>query len=325
MEKPRLNIDNDHKIVCLAGGVGAARFLEGLFEVINPSNLTIVVNTGDDITIHGLHISPDIDIVIYTLAGIVDSSKGWGITGDSFRCLEMLGRYGYEPWFNLGDMDLATHINRSEMLSGGSTLVEVTETHRRALGVKPRILPMTNQRFETYIETKLGVIHFQEYLVKRKAQDDILGIRFLGQECAEPAPGVLDAIHEADIIVICPSNPVVSISTILSVRGIRESINSAKAVKAAVSPIIAGATVKGPADKMLRATGYEASALGIAKYYAGLIDLLVIDEEDAHLKPEIEKTGVRVHVTDTIMRDKQAKIRLAYETITEAAKQLSRP
>ena len=299
-------------IVALAGGVGAARFLQGLVKVVEPSDVTVIVNTGDDIELHGLYISPDVDIVLYTLAGIVDEQKGWGIKGDTFYCLEMLGRYGLETWFKLGDKDLATHIYRTMLLKAGYTLSQATEAIRRALGVKVRVIPMSDQPVKTIIITDKGPMHFQEYLVKRGARDTVLGVRFEGVETAEPAPGVLEAIERAKGIIICPSNPVVSIGTILALRGVREALREAKAPVIAISPIIGGAPVKGPADKLMRGIGVEVSAYGVANLYRDFLDYIIIDKVDKGLKERIEQElGIRVVIANTLMRTLEDKVRLA--------------
>jgi len=301
-------------ITTLAGGVGAARFLQGLVHVVPPEEIVTIVNTGDDIEFYGLHISPDVDIVTYTLAGIVDEEKGWGMRGDTFNCLDMLRKYGYETWFMLGDKDLATHIHRTLLLKSGLKLSEVTEKIRKALGVKVKIIPMTNDKVQTKIVTNVGEMHFQEYLVKRKAQDPVLDVKFEGIERAEPAPGVIEAILNADGIIICPSNPIVSIGPILSIKGVKEALKKTKAKIVAISPIVGGAPIKGPADKLMRGLGIEVSALGIAKIYKNFLDALVIDNVDRDLKPKIEEIGIKVHVTDTIMRTLESKIKLAKET-----------
>jgi len=298
-------------ITALAGGVGAAKLLLGLTKVMNPEDLTAIVNTGDDIQLHGLHISPDLDIVAYTLAGIVDEEKGWGIRGDTFHCLDGLRRLTGDEWFNLGDGDLATHIFRTNLLRSGASLTEVTEEITRALGVKSRIFPMTDDRFETRIVTPEGTIHFEEYMVKRGAKDEVLGVEFFGVDKAEPAAGVIEAIEEADQVVVCPSNPVVSIGTILAVKGVRDALKRTKAQKIAVSPIIAGAPVKGPADKLLRGLGREVSAFGVAELYVDFLDTFIIDTADSVERKRIEQLGVKVKVTNTLMKSLEDKARLA--------------
>jgi len=303
-------------ITALAGGVGAARFLTGLVKLVNEEDLSIIVNTGDDIELFGLHVSPDVDIVTYTLAGIVDEAKGWGIKGDTFQCLEALRRLNQEVWFAIGDRDLATHIFRTNLLKGGRKLSEVTAEVARALGLKMAILPMTDDKFETRIVTANGSIHFQEYLVKRGAKDEVLGVEFLGADNAKPAAGVIDAVMNAKLVIVCPSNPVVSIGTILAVKGIRDSLKQTGAKKVAISPIVAGAPIKGPADKLLRGLGLEVSAYSVAKLYADFLDTFILDTADSAEKERIEKLGIEVKVANTIMRTLEDKVRLA-ETVLE--------
>lgn len=291
--------------------MGAARFLTGLTRLIPQEDLTVIVNTGDDIELFGLHISPDIDIVTYTLAGIVDEAKGWGIKGDTFHCLSQLKALGEDTWFNLGDQDLATHIYRTQRLNQEANLAQVTDEIRRHLGLKTKILPMSNDRFETRITTPKGSMHFEEYFVKRKCQDEFLAVEFVGQATAKPSPGVLEAISEADLVVVCPSNPIVSIGTILAVQGIRDALKTTSACVVAVSPIVAGAAVKGPADKMLRGLGFEVSAFGVAGLYCDFLDAMVIDSQDAELKLRIEELGLKVTVNNTLMKTLEDKITLA--------------
>ncbi len=303
-------------ITALAGGVGAARFLTGLVKLVNEEDLSIIVNTGDDIELFGLHVSPDVDIVTYTLAGIVDEAKGWGIKGDTFQCLEALRRLNQEVWFAIGDRDLATHIFRTNLLKGGRKLSEVTAEVARALGLKMAILPMTDDKFETRIVTRAGSLHFQEYLVKRGAKDEVLGVEFLGADNAKPAAGVIDAVMNAELVIVCPSNPVVSIGTILAVKGVRDALKQTDAKKITISPIVAGAPIKGPADKLLRGLGLEVSAYSVAKLYADFLDTFILDTADAAEKGRIEKLGIEVKVANTIMRTLEDKVRLA-ETVLE--------
>jgi len=298
-------------ITALAGGVGAARFLTGLVKLVNGRDLSIIVNTGDDIELFGLHISPDIDIVTYTLAGIVDEEKGWGIRGDTFHCLETLKKFNQEAWFNLGDMDLATHILRTTLLKNDLKLSAITAQINSALGLAVTILPMTDDKVETRIMTEMGPVHFQEYLVKRAAKDEVLGVEFLGAESANPAPGVIESIIDAQLVVICPSNPIVSIGTILAVNGVRDAVRRTDAKKVAISPIVAGAPVKGPADKLLRGLGFEVSAYSVAKLYSDFLDTLIIDVADSAAKDKIEKLGLEVIVTNTLMKNLEDKIELA--------------
>lgn len=298
-------------ITTLAGGVGAARFLQGLVNVVPEKDITVIVNTGDDIDLHGLHISPDIDIVMYTLAGIVDEEKGWGIQGDTFHCLELLDKYGFETWFNLGDKDLATHLYRTHLLTKGVTISEVTTKICKKLGLQLSILPMTDQKVETKVVTKNKTIHFQEYLVKRKAQDEVANVFFEGIEKAKPAVGVVDSILSADQIIICPSNPIVSIGTILSIKGIKNALEETEAKVVAISPIVAGSPIKGPADKLMRGLGFEVSAYAVAKLYRSFLDTFIIDHTDKVAKERIESLGLQVTVTNTIMTRLSDKIQLA--------------
>lgn len=302
-------------LAVLAGGVGAARLIQGLVELVPEGELTIIVNTGDDIELHGLHVSPDLDIITYTLAGLVDEEKGWGFKGDTFNCLGALGRYGAETWFKLGDRDLATHIYRTSLLKEGFALSEATERIRRALGVKARILPMTNDRVETRVETDEGPIHFQEYLVKRGAEPRVLGVRFEGAERAKPAPGALEAILGAEGVVVAPSNPIVSIGPILAVEGFKQALKEVKEKVAAVTPIVQGAPLKGPAGKLMRGLGLEVSARAVAKLYEDFLGYFVLDWRDEALKEDIEALGIRVAVTDTIMKNLRDKVKLAKEVL----------
>ena len=298
-------------IAALAGGIGAAKFLTGLSRLVREEDLTIVANTGDDIELFGLHISPDIDIVTYTLAGIVDEEKGWGIKGDTFQCLDMLKKQGLDTWFGLGDRDLATHIYRTNRLNQGFTLSQITSEVCKNLGLKVKILPMSNDRFETRVTTNLGSMHFEEYFVKRQCKDDVLSVEFVGAATAKPSPEVLDALLDAEVVVVCPSNPVVSIGTILAVDGVRDALKRTNATVIAVSPIIAGLPLKGPADKMLRGLGLEVSAYGVAKLYLDFIDTFFIDNKDAGEKRRIEQLGIKVKVTNTVMNSLEDKIALA--------------
>src|ERR671922_3055577 len=288
-------------ITVLAGGVGAAKFLQGLVEVVDPHQVTIIGNTGDDIDLHGLHISPDLDIVTYTLAGIHHVEQGWGIRGDTFHTLEMLGRYGHPTWFSLGDYDLATHIHRSVRLRYGWPLSAITDEIRQVLGVVPRILPMTDQHTETKIVTEEGVLHFQEYLVQRRTEPAARAVIYEGIEVARPAPGVCEAIREADGVIIPPSNPIVSIGTILAVPGVQQALAARRGRVVAVSPIVQGATLKGPADKLMVALGYEASALGVARYYGKLLDGFVLDTLDQAWQEPVCRMGIEVRAINTIM------------------------
>jgi LPPG:FO 2-phospho-L-lactate transferase len=298
-------------VTALAGGVGASKLLLGLYGVMDPRDLTVIVNTGDDIALHGLKISPDLDIVTYTLAGIVDAAKGWGYRGETFHALKRLAAFGRVNWFNLGDRDLATHIHRSAMLAEGKLLSDAAEAIRLALGVKSRILPMSEQPVPTMIDTAEGELHFQEYLVKRRAEPVVRGIRFAGADKARPAGGVLEAIRDADRILICPSNPLISIGPILAVPGIREALRARKEKVIAVCPIVGGKSLKGPSDKMLAELGHEPSALGVAKLYADFTGTFVIDPADTTQAKGIRKLGMKVEVVPTVMKTQTQKRKLA--------------
>jgi len=298
-------------IAALAGGVGASKLLLGLHDVMDPRDVTVIVNTGDDITLHGLKISPDLDIVTYTLAGVVDESKGWGYRGETFHALKRLAAFGRIHWFNLGDRDLATHIHRSAMLAEGRSLSDAAESIRLALGVKARILPMCDQPVPTMIDTAEGELHFQEYLVKRRAQPVVRGIRFDSVNTARPARGVLEAIRDADRVLICPSNPLISIGPILAVPGILEALRARRKDVIAVCPIVGGKSLKGPSDKMLAELGYEASALGVAKLYADFTGTFVIDPADKMQAASIRKLGMEVEVVPTVMKTRTQKRKLA--------------
>lgn len=299
------------KITALAGGVGASKLLLGLYQEMDPEALTIIVNTGDDVVLHGLKISPDLDIVTYTLAGIVDAEKGWGIRGETFHALKRLAAYGRPDWFNLGDRDLATHIHRSALLEEGRTLSEAAESIRVALGVKAKILPVTDNPVPTIIETNEGAMHFQKYLVKRRAEPIVEGIRFTGVEQARPAPGVLEAIREAGRVIICPSNPLISIGPILAVPGVREELRARKDDVVAVCPIVGGKSLKGPSDKMLAQLGYEATASGVAKLYTDFSGTFVIDPVDKGQAAAISALGISVAIMPTVMKTLVQKRKLA--------------
>ncbi len=303
------------RLTALAGGVGAARFLDGFIRVTDPSSITVIVNIGDDDEIYGLYISPDIDTIIYTLAGIADDVRGWGIRGDTFNCLEMLSRYGVETWFRIGDRDAATHIFRTMLLRRGLKLQEVTDIIRRRLNIKVRVIPVTNDRVETMVLTDRGLMSFQDYFVKRGFQDEVRGIIYRGVDKAEPAEGVIEAIMNTDGVIICPSNPIVSIGTIISIKGVREALRETKAKIIGISPIIGGATVKGPADKMLKGLGLEPSAYSVAELYRDFLDIFVIDEVDVGLKDKIEKLGIKVYVTNTLMKSIEDRVRIAREVL----------
>ena len=299
------------KVTALAGGVGASKLLLGLYEEMDPAFLTIIVNTGDDIELHRLKISPDLDIVTYTLAGVVDPAKGWGLRNETFHALKHLASYGRANWFNLGDRDLATHIHRTALLGEGKTLSQAAESIRVALGVKARILPMSDQSVPTVIDSNEGPLHFQEFLVKRRAEPIVHGIRFAGAEAARPAPGVLEAISDAARILICPSNPLISIGPILAIPGVRGQLSARKDEVIAVCPIVGGRSLKGPSDKMLVEQGHAATALGVAKLYADFTGTFVIDPVDKAQAKAIAALGMKVAILPTVMKTRARKRRLA--------------
>jgi len=302
-------------IVVLTGGTGGAKLIEGLAAEMDPAELTIICNTGDDAIFHGLYVSPDVDTIIYTLAGLSDSEKGWGIRGDTFTALEQLRRLGNDAWFNLGDKDLATHITRTKLLNEGSKLSEVTERLCRQLGVRSRILPMSDQRVETRVQTPQGELSFQEFFVKERWKREVTSVRLVGVEQAQPAPGLLDAIHSAEAIVICPSNPITSIGPILAVPGIRAALEQANAPVVGVSPLIGGAAISGPAHKLMVALGFEASAVGVAKCYKEFLDTLLIASDDGASAPQVEAFGIAPVSTDIRMATLVDKRRLAREVL----------
>ena len=297
-------------ITALAGGIGAARFLSGLIKLVNEKDLSVIVNTGDDIEMFGLHISPDLDIVMYTLAGIVDNKKGWGLRQETFHCLNALKKMD-EAWFTLGDKDLATHLFRTSLLQKGCTLTEATAKLCDVFGINVALLPMTDDKFETRILTPIGSIHFEEYLVKRGSRDEVLGVEYVGAEGARPSTRVIDSINDSELVIICPSNPIVSIGTILAVNGVRDSLRNTKAKKVAVSPIVSGVPIKGPADRLMRGLGLEVSAYSVAKLYSDFLDTFILDKLDASEKGRIEKLGIKVKVVNTIMRNLDEKVQLA--------------
>ena len=314
---------DDQRVVALAGGVGGAKLADGLARCVPGDGLSIVVNSADDFWHHGLRICPDLDTVMYTLAGLANPATGWGIAGDTRATLDALTRLGQDPWFLVGDQDFATHILRTEWLRQGQSLTSVTGKLAAALGIHTRILPMTDAPVATRLRTAEGTLDFQDYFVARRQTDDVLGVEFAGMNAATVTPVVLDALRQADVIVFCPSNPIVSIGPILAVPGIRETLAASSAPKIAVSPIVGGKALKGPADRMLATLGYDVSAVGVAKVLAGVVDVLVIDEVDAALVPSIEATGMNALVTGTVMRDRDDRRRLA-ETVLAAAVQAAR-
>jgi LPPG:FO 2-phospho-L-lactate transferase len=314
------------KVAALAGGVGAGKFLRGLVREVPPEAVTVIVNTGDDLTLHGLHVSPDLDSVTYWLSDLADRDRGWGRRDETFRVLEEVRRLGGEAWFSLGDLDLGTHLARTHWLHQGATLSEATDRIRTALGIRSAILPMSDQQVTTWIdaidEESGGAVSipFQVYWVARGARDEVKAVRFEGVDRARPAPGAEEAILDADVVVICPSNPVVSVGPILAVPGLRAAVEARQDVVVGVSPIVRGAPVAGMADRLMPAVGLEVSALGAANAYRGLLRGCVVYDRDAALASRIEdEVGMRVAVTDTIMTDDHAAERVARAALELAA------
>lgn len=305
-------------VTVLAGGVGAARFLAGLVDVVHPTDVTAIVNVADDVELHGLHVSPDLDTVTYTLAGEVDAERGWGVSGETWQAMEVLARYGGATWFNLGDRDLGTHLYRTQRLADGAPLSAVTAEIVRAWALALRVLPVTDDRVRTYVTLpeEGGVeVGFQEYFVQRRHAVPVSAVRFDGAEAARPAPGVVEAIANGHPVVIAPSNPIVSIGPVLAVPAVRRAVEAARDRVVAISPIVAGAALKGPADRLMAELGHEPSVVGVARLYAPVARTLVIDEADAGLAPAVEAEGVACVVAPTIMRGRTDAAALARTTL----------
>jgi LPPG:FO 2-phospho-L-lactate transferase len=309
-------------ICVLSGGTGGAKFIDGLRQVVRPEDITIVVNTGDDLLWWGLYVSPDIDSITYVLSGMLSRERGWGVKGDTFLCLQAMGQLGEPTWFHTGDRDLAIHLLRSRLLAEGKTLSEATAIICEKLSVKARILPMSNQRVETRVDTPIGELSFEEYFVQRWYQDPVKSIRFAGASDAEAAPGVIDAIMSADAVLIAPSNPVTSIGPILAVPGIHDALLRTRAKIAAVSPIIGNAPVAGPAGILMQAQGLPCSVGGVAHAYEDFLDVLVCDTRDARAAELLRENGLQVHCTQTIMRSSEDKSNLARELLSCVAADL---
>ena len=303
------------RVTVLAGGTGAAKFLRGLLRVIPATDLTVIVNTGDDLEWWGLHVSPDIDTICYELAGLLDVERGWGRRDETFQCRDAMAAIGEPGWFSVGDRDLATHLFRTAQLRAGQTLPSITSEMCRRLGIASRVLPATADRLRTMVTMDDGEVGFQEFFVRRRHQGPVHSVRFDGAESASPAPGVLETIAEADVVVIAPSNPVTSVGPILAVPGIAGALAKTNARVTAVSPIIGTAAFSGPADRLMKMMGLPASAAGVAEAYRSFLDVLIADEADCGQSGEIEGTGVRVFFTDIRMRDTADAERLARETI----------
>ncbi len=302
-------------IVILTGGTGGAKLIEGLSHEIDPAQLTIICNTADDFVLYGLNISPDLDTIMYTLAGLSDPAQGWGIQGDTFTVLQQLEKLGGETWFRLGDKDIATHITRTRLLRAGLKLSDVTDRICDNLGIKARILPMSDDHIETRVETSEGVISFQEYFVKQHWQPEVKSVFYAGVEKSRPAPGVVEAIGSAAGIILCPSNPVTSVGPILAVPGVRNALMQVTAPVVGVSPMIGESAISGPAHRLMAAQGLEPSALGAAKNYADFLDQFVIDSEDEALTSKLETLGIGVVATSIRMKSLADKQGLARQVL----------
>jgi LPPG:FO 2-phospho-L-lactate transferase len=306
------------RVTALAGGTGAAKLLRGLAACVDPAALTIVVNTGDDAEIWGLHVSPDLDSVVYALAGVLDTGRGWGRADETFRCLAAMAGYGAPTWFGLGDRDLATHLERTRALRAGQSLSATTAQLARALGVTPRVLPASDDPVRTLIRTPDGRLGFQEYFVRDKCQAEVIGVEYAGAAGARPAPGVVDALAAADVVVVCPSNPVTSIGPILAVPGVVDALGASRAAIVGVTPIVGGAAVSGPAGALMRACGLTVSPLGVAQAYAPWLRTLLLDAADAACAPALAERGVRAVVADVMMPDHAREIALARAVLSAA-------
>ncbi len=302
-------------ICVLTGGTGGAKFVDGLTHIVSPEEITLVVNTGDDMRWWGLYVSPDIDSIVYVLSGMLSRERGWGVNGDTFHCLQAMGQLGEPTWFHSGDRDLAMHILRSRLLAEGQTLSQATATISAKLGVRARVLPMSDSRVETRVQTPVGELSFEEYFVQRWYQDAVNSVRFAGASEAVPAPGVIEAITSADAVLLAPSNPVTSIGPILSVPGIREALMRTPGKIAAVSPIVGSAPVAGPAGILMQAQGLACSIAGVADAYKDFLDVLVCDSRDERAAGELRKNGLQVLCTQSVMRSAEDKAALAHEVL----------
>lgn len=306
------------RVVLLSGGVGGSKLAEGLMQVLEPRALTIVANTGDDIELYGLHISPDLDILTYTLSGRVNRDTGWGLAGETWRALEQVGALGGTAWFRLGDGDLGVHLYRTEGLRAGVGLARITGEIARGFGLECAVLPMCEEPVPTHIDTNDGGMHVQEYLVRRRCEPVVKGVRSVGIERARPAPGVLEAIAACDVVLFAPSNPLISLGPILAVPGMKEALRGARAPKIVVSPIVGGKSLKGPLAKMLAELGHEVNAAAVARLYQGIADSYVVDSVDAKWVPAIEALGMAAHVLPAVMDSLDAKRHLARELLALA-------
>ncbi|MDQ2853974.1 MAG: 2-phospho-L-lactate transferase [Chloroflexota bacterium] len=312
------------KVTLLAGGTGGAKLAHGFQAVLPPGDLTVIVNVGDDTERFGLLVCPDIDTILYTLAGLSDPEQGWGVAADTFTAMDLLSLYGEETWFRIGDADLATHVRRAHLLRDGASLTDATAGMSAALGVPSHLVPATDDRLRTMLQTDAGELDFQAYFVQRAQRDEVSAVRFDGAEAARPSPAALVALASAELLVIGPSNPIVSIAPILAVPGLREALLASPAPRIGVSGIVAGRALRGPADRMLTSLGQESSALGVARIYAGLVERFVIDEADASLAPVIEADGMAVSVLPTVMRNDEDRAGLARALLALAEGMLRR-
>jgi LPPG:FO 2-phospho-L-lactate transferase len=309
-------------ITVLTGGTGGAKFVDALQQLVPARELTLVVNTGDDLQWWGLHVSPDLDSIMYVLASMLSKERGWGVEGDTFECVEAMGRMGAPAWFRVGDRDLATHLARTSLLASGRTLTQVTAEIAAALGVQSRILPMSDTRVETRVTTPVGELSFQEYFVREHYRPEVRSVRFVGAEEARPAAGVLEAIAHASAVVLAPSNPITSVGPILAVPGIREALRGTEAPVAAISPIVGGAAISGPAGVLMASQGLPVSIAGVAQAYDDFLDLLIVDERDAEAAVALRDSGLHVHCAQTIMKtsdDKAALAAAVLELVTPSA------
>jgi len=305
------------RYVVLTGGTGGAKFVDGLARVLEPEQVTVIVNTGDDFTWWGLHVSPDVDSITYALSGLSNRERGWGVEGDTFHCLEQMRRFHESAWFQVGDRDLALHLTRTGLLNAGKTLTEATAEIAARLGVRARILPMTDARVQTRVRTAMGELSFQEYFVRERYRPAVHSVHFENHELAEPAPGVCASLAEAKAIFVAPSNPITSIGPILAVPAITEALRTTRAPVAAISPIVAGAAVSGPAGELMRSAGLEVSIAGVARAYSDFLDVLIADERDQGTAAAIP--GVKVVFTNTIMKTEADRVRLASVALSAVA------
>ncbi len=299
------------QVLALAGGVGGAKLALGLARILEPHELVIAVNTGDDDCFHGLNVSPDLDTVMYTLAGLANPETGWGLAGDTFQALDMLRRYGADTWFNLGDRDLATHIRRTQLLREGATLSQATAQLCRGLGVRHQVVPMSDDPVSTVLTTDLGDLPMQQYFVQHNSQPKAQAVRYQGAEQAQPAPALAQALAQAALVVLCPSNPILSLGPMLAIPGIRQGLLNVAGHTVAVSPLVGGAALRGPAAKLLGELGHQVSSLGVARHYLGLCDIFLIDHQDAALAADIGALGMRAVAESIIMNTEADKVALA--------------